>query len=255
MKKRLFRNLLLVLALGLMLSYSSVGVFAASSATDAGAGFDSEWRLKVDGSVNNPLSLSINDLAAMPQTVVYAELYIYGNLVASGNWGGVRLQLLLEKAACEHGVRAHAFDVEFHSSDGYKITGIQQENLIIAYERDGQPLPERLRLVVPGADGNVWIAMITKITVVGLDPVPVTPQSAWDSSSPQEPSAPALTPQQLENQSATQPAVTPTDSQSVTQLDAGSGLPLGFDYAVVGVFVAVLVVMTGYLAWKRKKTS
>src|SRR3989304_4815247 len=100
MKKRLFRNLLHVLALGLMLSYSSVGVFAASSATDAGAGFDSEWRLKVDGSVNNPLSLSINDLAAMPQTVVYAELYIYGNLVASGNWGGVRLQLLLEKAAC-----------------------------------------------------------------------------------------------------------------------------------------------------------
>ena len=279
MKKKILRNLLAV-ALGLMLSSSVVGVFgiAASGATDA-YGFDSEWRLRVNSSV--PLDLSISDLAALPRTVVYAELYCYGNLVVSGDWAGVNLWLLLETA----GANLQADSVEFHASDGYTITfsigEAQREDVIIAYERDGQPLSEVLRLVVPGANGNVWIAWITEITVVGLGPVQVTPQSSSNSSSPQEPSAPqespksqpsttpqpktitqpepatepVLTPQQPENQSAAQPAVPSSNSQSVPQLDSGSGLPLGYDFAVVGVFVAVLVVMTGYLAWKRKKTS
>jgi DMSO/TMAO reductase YedYZ molybdopterin-dependent catalytic subunit len=270
-------------ALALMLSSSAVGVLnlAASGATDT-TGFDSEWRLKVDGLVDNPLDLSISDLAALPQSVVYAELYCYGNLVASGDWVGVRLGLLLEKA----GYNYTALGVEFLASDDYKmglsITDLHK-NLIIAYEINGQPLPEKLRLVLPGENGAAWIALITQITVKGLDPVPVTPSSPSNSLSPQEPSAPqespnsqpaatpqpsatpqpetitqpepVLTPQQPENQSAAEPAVPSLGRQPVTQVvgGSGSGLNLRFGYALVAVIVAVLFAVAGYLILKRDK--
>ena len=36
---------------------------------------------------------------------------------------------------------------------------------MIAYEKDDKPLAEGLRLIVPGANGAAWIAMITSITM------------------------------------------------------------------------------------------
>jgi uncharacterized repeat protein (TIGR01451 family) len=41
-----------------------------------------------------------------------------------------------------------------------------QENAIVAFEKDGNPLPETTRLVLPLANGNEWISMITRIELV-----------------------------------------------------------------------------------------
>ncbi len=38
-------------------------------------------------------------------------------------------------------------------------------DVIIAYELDGNPLKENLRLVLPGTSGNLWISMIASITL------------------------------------------------------------------------------------------
>ena len=272
MKKSLLQISLLVMAFGLILSSSLTGVFGieASSAANATTNNDSATRLIVDGSVDNTLTLSLNDLAAMPKSTVYAELYCDGLFLASGNWAGVRLGLLLENV----GVDQQATYVEFHAQDGYLITlsieEAMREDVIIAYEKDGQPLTEKLRLVIPGANGNLWISMITELVVSGAngnlwikmitDSTTGTPPSGSPSSTPQPSPAPnqSPTPQssptpQPENQSVTSPVIPSSNSQPVQQQSSsGSSLPMEYGYLILSAII-VAAAATGYLFYKRRK--
>ena len=125
----------------------------------------SEWRLVIDGSVETPLTLSLSDLEAMPKNEVNGAIYCGVSMVASGNWGGVKISNLLERAAVDAG----ATNLEFRADDGYAINvaveAALQQGFIIAYDLDGQPLVEMLRLALPGYPGNYWISTITKITL------------------------------------------------------------------------------------------
>jgi DMSO/TMAO reductase YedYZ molybdopterin-dependent catalytic subunit len=107
----------------------------------------------------------------MPKSTVNADLYCYDYFVTGGNWSGVRLGLLLERTYESH--YAYIKNVEFYAEDGYKIvlpiSTAMQENVILAYEKDGEPLSETLRLVIPEANGDQWIAMITHIRIVSVE--------------------------------------------------------------------------------------
>ena len=134
-----------------------------------------EWSLLVDGFVQRPLNLTLNELHAMPRTTVYAELYCLpavgssGVLVDHGNWTGVRLGLILEKA----GISPQAVKVAFYAEDGFTtdltVTTAMQGDIVLAYEKDGKPLPEKLRLAVPSMWGYKWIKWLTHIEVVDYD--------------------------------------------------------------------------------------
>ena len=134
-----------------------------------------EWALLVDGFVQRPLNLTLNELIAMPRSTVNAELYCLpavgssGVLVDYGNWTGVRLELILEKA----GVSPQAVKVAFYAEDGFTtdlaVTTAMHEDIILAYEKDGKPLPEKLRLAAPGMWGYKWIKWLTRIEVVDYD--------------------------------------------------------------------------------------
>jgi DMSO/TMAO reductase YedYZ molybdopterin-dependent catalytic subunit len=133
---------------------------------------DSAWRLVVDGFVQSPLSLTFDDLVAMPKSTVYAKLYCVGlptTPLAEGNWTGVRLGLLLEEA----GVSPEAVKVAFYAADGFTtdlaVTTAMRHDIIVAYERDGEPLTENLRLVVPCKWGYKWIRDLTHIELVNYD--------------------------------------------------------------------------------------
>jgi len=136
---------------------------------------DFEWALLVDGFVQRPLNLSLNELVSMPRSTVYSELYCLpavgssGVLVDYGNWTGVRLELILEKA----GVSPQAVKVALYAEDGFTtdlaVTTAMYEDIILAYEKDGKPLPEKLRLAVPGMWGYKWIKWLTRIEVVDYD--------------------------------------------------------------------------------------
>jgi DMSO/TMAO reductase YedYZ molybdopterin-dependent catalytic subunit len=137
-----------------------------------GAAADSEWSLVVDGLVQSPLNLTFDDLVAMPRTTVYAELYCVWSpttLIAGGYWTGVRLGLLLEQA----GVSPEAIKVAFYADDGYTtdltVTTAMRSDIILAYERDGEPLTEGVRLVVPGKWGYKWISGLTQVVLVDYD--------------------------------------------------------------------------------------
>lgn len=136
---------------------------------------DFEWSLLVDGFVQRPLNLTLNELIAMPRSTVYAELYCLpavgssGVLVEHGNWTGVRLKLILEKA----GVSPQAVKVAFYAEDGFTtdltVTTAMREDIVLAYEKDGKPVPEKLRLAVPSMWGYKWIKRLIRIEVVDYD--------------------------------------------------------------------------------------
>jgi DMSO/TMAO reductase YedYZ molybdopterin-dependent catalytic subunit len=266
MEKRFFQIPLLIIISGLI-GFSSLNGVRGTEFAGASTGIaasDSERRLLIDGAVSQPLNLTFNELVAMPRNSVYAELYCFGNFVDRGNWTGVRLGLLLEKA----GLYKEAENVAFYAEDGYTIllpisTAIN-ENVILAYEKDGQALPETLRLVIPGANGDKWIAMITQI-IVGTIPVSI-PVSIQDLSRipllerppiPQQSQTPQpLDTPQPDNQSTTPlvpPVIPPSTKPPVQQQgSSGSSIPMEYGYTVSAVIVAIAAA-TGYLYLKRKK--
>ena len=128
----------------------------------------SEWTLFIDGQVDQTLNLTLDDIMRMPETQVNADLYCFNDLLNGGAWIGVRLGLLLDKAGLNEGAKY----VQLFASDGYStsldLSTAMQQDVIIAYKLNGQTLPEFLRLVLPNHNGEEWIALITKITVVEI---------------------------------------------------------------------------------------
>ena len=107
-----------------------------------------------------------DQLLAMPKADSSAELLCYGDLVTTGNWGGVQLSYLLAQANLTQEVGS----VQFLASDGYKVTIpidlALQPQVILAYEKDSQTLSEGYRLVLPELNGAAWIAQITSLSML-----------------------------------------------------------------------------------------
>jgi len=135
----------------------------------------SEWTLLVDGLVQHPLNLSLEEIAAMPKTTISSDLYCLpapgssGVRVDSGNWAGVPLRYILEQA----GVSSEVVKVAFYAQDGFTtdlaLTKAMEEGFILAYEKDGESLPETIRLAAPGMWGYKWIKWLVHIEVVDYD--------------------------------------------------------------------------------------
>lgn len=165
MKKSSF-ILMIVIIMGTLLSTSfNHGLENVASSTV----FNSEWQITITGLVDTPLNLKLSDLIAMPQTTIFSQIFCVGPpgfFVDEGNWTGVKLGLLLETA----GVSPDAIKVAFHASDGFStdltIASAKSDNILVAYEKDGAPINETLRLIVPGRWGYKWIYNLNSIELV-----------------------------------------------------------------------------------------
>jgi hypothetical protein len=160
-----------VLALSLGVAFGSASTPTPTATPTSGSGVQSEWTLVVDGLVQSPLSLTFGDLLAMPTTTVYAQLYCVGRPatpLAEGNWTGVSLAFILEQA----GVSPEAVKVAFYADDGFTtdltVTTAMRDDIILAYESDGEPLTE-MQLVVPCKWGYKWILRLNHIELVDYD--------------------------------------------------------------------------------------
>jgi len=233
------------------------------------------WSLHVSNLSGNSVTISYDDLLAMPKTIVSGDLSCYGLLLTSANWGGVKLKTLLDQV----GIDPQALSVDFTAQDGYTVAipveRAVQSDVVVAYEREGEVLSEALRLVVPEANGNVWIAMIISITLstsasqiegryvtAGITPldgipsslVPTVQNSSQGAEKIVEPTEQAG--EQL-NETAT-PVVTPsvTDenpSQQQSQEDSRLAVQEEIRYCVALVLVAAVLATAGYLTYKRRK--
>jgi DMSO/TMAO reductase YedYZ molybdopterin-dependent catalytic subunit len=134
------------------------------------------WQLQVTGLVRHDLNLTVEDLLQMPQTSVDAAIYCLpspearqGYFHEGGNWTGVQLRALLNQASLLPTTQKLAF----YASDGFttdlSIDVALAENVIIAYAKDGRPLRQHLRVVVPGRWGYKWIHSLLRIEAVDYD--------------------------------------------------------------------------------------
>lgn len=132
------------------------------------------WRLKVDGQVERPLSLSYKELTIMPQVRLVEILECYdntpgGNLIGVAEWEGVLVSRLLEMAK----VKANASALIFHSLDGYStnhgLSYVRKTCTLLALKMNGETLPIKhgypVRLVAPGMYGYKWAKWIHRIEV------------------------------------------------------------------------------------------
>lgn len=77
-----------------------------------------EWRLRVDGLVARPLSLSLADLRAMPQRAQITRHDCVEGWSAIGKWQGPKLSVILDAA----GLRDSARYLVFHCADRLRGT-------------------------------------------------------------------------------------------------------------------------------------
>ena len=153
-----------------------------------------EWRLFIEGSVEEPINLSYDQITRLPKAIVSNTLECSGNgrsllaQKASGNpwtiggvsnavWGGVWLRDLLVRARPKPDAKHIAFqgmDKPVGSSGIPFIRSIPLEkamsSTLLAYEMNGEPLPLKhgypLRALALGWTGANCAKWLQKITVV-----------------------------------------------------------------------------------------
>jgi sulfane dehydrogenase subunit SoxC len=153
------------------------------------------WSLSVEGLVDRPLTLSLEDLRSRPAETRALTMECAGNgrslmsprplsqpwvqeAVGTGEWTGVPLAAILDEA----GVRDGAVDVVFTGEDrgidgeieqafqrSLSVAQAMESGALLAYDLNGAALPPQhgvpLRLVVPGWYGMTNVKWLTSIEV------------------------------------------------------------------------------------------
>src|SRR5215211_1380365 len=156
----------------------------------------SRWRLEIGGHVSRPVTLTLDELKARPARTAAVTLECAGNgrallepagkasqpwlaeAVGTAEWRGTPLAPLLEEAAVlpdaveavftglDRGVQG---DVEHEYARSLPIEDAMRDEMLLAYEVNGQPLPPQhgfpLRLVVPGWYGMTHVKWLRSIVV------------------------------------------------------------------------------------------
>jgi DMSO/TMAO reductase YedYZ molybdopterin-dependent catalytic subunit len=160
-----------------------------------------KWQLRVEGAVQNPLTLSYDELLKMPSRKIPATLECAGNgrvyltppargvqweqgAVSTAEWTGVPLSALLARA----GLNADALEIVLEGADSGEIkdpphpagairfarslplTKAQNQDVLIAYRMNDVPLPVShgfpVRAIVPGWYGVASVKWLTRILVL-----------------------------------------------------------------------------------------
>ena len=151
------------------------------------------FRLKVGGTVNKPLELTLDEIRKRPSVQVPAAFECSGNsrgriqgLSSAGLWTGTRLKDLLNAAGvksegkevvffgADHGeievpFRGQTYKVDQHFGRSITIENAMKSEPILAYAMNGEPLTKHqgfpLRLIMPGWYGVANVKWLTQIHV------------------------------------------------------------------------------------------
>jgi DMSO/TMAO reductase YedYZ molybdopterin-dependent catalytic subunit len=136
------------------------------------------WKLEITGLVENPFSLTYDEIRSLPSVEQYATLAcisneVGGDLIGNALWRGARLKDLLETAGLKEGVVDIALKAGDDYTDSIPLDRAVNEATLLVYEMNGEPLTPThgfpLRLLVPGIYGMKNVKWITRIEAVSYD--------------------------------------------------------------------------------------
>jgi len=128
--------------------------------------------LTVDGEVENPLQLTFDDLKKMPSVTISDTIQCVSDpyfLKANVVWTGVPLKYVLQMAKpSPSAIKVLTFGADGYTAD-LPMWKAMEDDTLIAYEVDGQPLPKvhgyPARLVVPRWWGYCYTKWLVRIHV------------------------------------------------------------------------------------------
>jgi DMSO/TMAO reductase YedYZ molybdopterin-dependent catalytic subunit len=148
------------------------------------------WRLAVDGLLDKPLSLSLDDLMARSQQELTFTIECSGNDglpffnggIGNARWVGTPLAALLAEAeVLDEGTEVVFFGADSgeetvretamvqHFARSMSLADAMQPDNLLCYEMNGEPLPARngapLRLIAPGWYGVANVKWLQRIEV------------------------------------------------------------------------------------------
>lgn len=154
----------------------------------------SAWSLKIDGKVDRPVTLTLDEVKKLPRVEMVAVLECAGNgrrfyephvagtqwafgSVGNGRWTGVRLRDVLAKAGVQSSARqilCDGADVPLGKMPDFQRTITVEKALhpdtLLAYEMNGQPLPVEhgfpLRVIAPGWASDSWVKWLQHMEVL-----------------------------------------------------------------------------------------
>jgi DMSO/TMAO reductase YedYZ molybdopterin-dependent catalytic subunit len=207
----------------------------------------SEWSLKIDGVVEKPMTLAMDDLKALPRVELVGVLECAGNGrafyephvpgsqwasggVGNGRWAGARLADVLQKAGIKTSAKhilCDGADVPLGKMPDFQRTITADKALdpdtLLAYEMNGQALPVEhgfpLRLIAPGWAGDSWVKWLQHIEVLDREFEGFWMKSAYRH--PPQPVAPGT-------------AVDPAQMVPVTDLNVKSMITIPDGWTVPG---------------------
>jgi DMSO/TMAO reductase YedYZ molybdopterin-dependent catalytic subunit len=156
----------------------------------------SSWRLRVEGMVRHPFSISYAELLAMPMierdiTLTCVSNEVGGQYAGNARWLGVPLNAFLSDA----NIDPVADQLLCRSTDGFtssvsRAVALDGRDAMIAVGMNGEPLPSQhgfpARLVIPGLYGYVsackWLTSIKATTFA--DQQAYWTQRGWAAQAP-----------------------------------------------------------------------
>jgi DMSO/TMAO reductase YedYZ molybdopterin-dependent catalytic subunit len=131
----------------------------------------SDWKLRVDGLVDTPFTLTYQELLDLPPTKLTRDFQcVTGWRVSDVDWVGVRLSDLLERAGVQPGAKAlrlHSFDGEY--TESLTLAQARRKDVLAAYRLDGGDISDAhggpVRLYVAPMYGYKSLKWLDRIEV------------------------------------------------------------------------------------------
>lgn len=180
------------------------------------------WRLTIDGLVERPQSLSLDELRAMPAVNAFRTLECISNeivrgdqLIGNQSWRGVPVAGLLDRAGVAPAARWVLWEAEDGYTESIPLDVARDSQTWLAYEMGGEPLPPEhgfpARVLIAGRFGMKQPKWLRHITLSETDQQGYWEQRGWDKD-----------------------AIVRTMSR-IDKPAAGEGVPVGRPFRVAGV--------------------
>ncbi len=153
----------------------------------------SQWSLSIKGLVDHPMTLTLDQIKALPSVQVFHTLEcisntVGGDLIGNGLWKGIHMADLMQQAGPQKGVVDAVFRAADDYSDSVPLAALVDPNTVLAYEMNGQPLQVKhgfpARLLIPGIFGMKNVKWLTTIELVNYDYKGFWQSQGWSDPAP-----------------------------------------------------------------------